>query len=216
MTAQMIIMYQCSQCCSSPILVTGGWKLSCRTAGPPGRSFTACAMLRAAVAPHATAAQASVFSCFETIFAAFTSSCLKLITQNIGPQGPTRAQTKPAHSHSNRAQCHPQFTSQRRAQLRAHIPADLNPSALSGNLNQRMIPGSRLHTHPFTVEFRAPQFACGFELHDQSRTRQQDPFAVRCMTRVHDKGQPYRQDFYPGKRQYQRRALVPEIHSDTQ
>ncbi len=33
-------MNQCSQCCSSAMRVTGGWKFNWLTAGPPGRSLT--------------------------------------------------------------------------------------------------------------------------------------------------------------------------------
>ena len=40
-TVQMIIMNQCNHACSSAILVAPVCRFSCRTPGPPGKSFTA-------------------------------------------------------------------------------------------------------------------------------------------------------------------------------
>jgi hypothetical protein len=77
-TVQTMSMNQCNHCCSCAIWVTAGGKFNWLTAGPPGKSFTACADVNAADSPQVPPANINEVTQLKTLFIVLTSLLLRM------------------------------------------------------------------------------------------------------------------------------------------
>jgi len=75
--------------------VTGGGRFNWFTAGPPGKSLTACASVKTAVPAHATAARSSEANVLKMLFILVISSSNQIKQcQNHATHTPTGARRK--------------------------------------------------------------------------------------------------------------------------
>src|SRR4029453_14837015 len=71
-TMQVMSMNQCSHACSAAMRVAAGWRLSWRTAGPPGRSLTAWAA--GLSAPRASNSEANLLEMLFMVLLSLASN----------------------------------------------------------------------------------------------------------------------------------------------
>src|SRR5690349_10870714 len=122
-TVQVISMNQCSHDCSAAMRVAAACRFSWRTAGPPGRSFTAWAEPAAVATAAASSSPGAAW--MESLFIVLSLYCQNSLALRA-------------------TQCPPQFLREHRPQFRAHIAPHAHAPALAGHLDQRPVSRARL------------------------------------------------------------------------